>query len=209
MSYWFDEKIHINTRKIDQYVFPKSVSCSSFSTHDMIFLALLHQSICTWVHTCPHLIGNSHVESLHMITCICKSVYYLLTYIQIWRYPSEEVYAVSAVEKASSIDLCHDLVCLLEQIVSQLQKHGWTEDSDRAFTTEMTSLLKQQIAGAILKSLAQSVLLSHHISYLWRGLDILLLYYCCTCVLLLSAYHTCIVEHIPPWSRSVERQWQE
>ena len=54
---------------------------------------------------------------------------------------------MSAVEKAS-IDLCHDLVCLLEQIVSQLQKHGWTEDIDRAFTTEMTSLLKQQIAGA-------------------------------------------------------------
>ena len=41
---------------------------------------------------------------------------------------------MSAVEKASSIDLCHDLVSLLEQIVSQLQKHGWTEDSDRAFT---------------------------------------------------------------------------
>jgi hypothetical protein len=93
---------------------------------------------------------------------------------------------VSAIEKAISIDLCHDLVSLLEQIVSQLQK-----DVDRAFTTEMTSLLKQQIAGAILKSLARSVLLSHHISYLWRGLDILFIV---LVFFILSAYHTCI-EH--------------
>jgi len=113
-------------------------------------------------------------DNMHLQICLLSPNVYLDLKISIRRT------ICSAVEKASSIDLCHDLVSLLEQIVSQLQKHGWTEDSDRAFTTEMTSLLKQQIAGAILKSLAQSVLLSHHISYLWRGLDILLLYYCCT-----------------------------